>query len=214
MTKVKTCYIVGAGDCETIDIKRTKEDMVIAADNGLKYCEDTNIEPDIIVGDFDSLGYVPQGENVICLPVEKDDTDMFFAVKKGFENGYDRFVIYGGTGGDRPEHTYANISLLAYISKNGGNGFLVAEDYVITAITDSKVSFNEQCSGNVSVFSFSDYSYGVCEKGLKYSLDNKTLVNSMVLGISNSFMGKESYVSVEKGTLIIYFSGTTDDASV
>ena len=75
------------------------------------------------VGDFDSLGQVPEGENIVRHPVMKDDTDMMLAVKLGLERGYTRFHIYGGMGG-RTDHTIANIQTLAYIAGRGASAFL------------------------------------------------------------------------------------------
>lgn len=208
------CYIVGAGDCEKISIDKKENDFIIAADGGLRYCERDNITPDLILGDFDSLGFIPEQEKTYVLPVEKDDTDTSFAVKYAMEKGYEKFVIFGGTGGKRADHTYANIALLAYISKNGGMGFLDCGDYTITSITNSKISFPEYLKGDVSVFSFDTISHGVTETGLYYNFDNTDVENSIVTGVSNSFTGQKSSVSVKEGTLIIYFSGKFSDVTI
>lgn len=74
-------------------------DYVIAADAGYEYCRKNNIIPDLVLGDFDSLGVAPKHPNVMQLPVEKDDTDTVFAIKTGLEKGYRHFYIYGGLGG-------------------------------------------------------------------------------------------------------------------
>ena len=211
---MSVCYIIAAGDCEKICINKNENDLIIAADGGLKYCERDGIKPDIILGDFDSLGFVPESENVLVLPVEKDDTDTSFAVKYAMDRGYDSFVIFGGTGGKRADHTYANITLLAYISKNGCTGFLDCGDYTITSITDSGISFPDYMKGDISVFSFDNLSKGVSETGLYYNFENTDVENCIVTGVSNSFTGKESSVSVEKGTLIIYFSGKFSDCTL
>ena len=50
------CYVVGAGECESIGIEKKDDDFVIAADGGLKYLQSANIVPDVIIGDFDSFG--------------------------------------------------------------------------------------------------------------------------------------------------------------
>lgn len=208
------CYIISAGDCNSLTIEKESNDIVIAADSGLEYCKSYGIIPDIIIGDFDSLGFIPDGENVMTLPVEKDDTDTSFAVKYAMGKGYEKFVIFGGTGGKRPDHTFANISLLAYISKNGGTGFLDSGDYTITAVTDSKISFPDYMNGDISVFSFDEKAQGVTESGLKYCLLNDVLYNSMPMGVSNSFSGQDSFVEVKNGTLIIYFSGKFFDCTI
>ncbi len=208
------CYIISAGDCDCVKIKKTEADIVIAADSGLSYCQRDNIVPDIIIGDFDSLGFIPETDSKIILPVEKDDTDTSYAVKFAMEKGFSEFVIFGATGGKRPDHTFANIALLSYISKNGGKGFISDGDYIITSITDSGIRFPAGMKGDISVFSFDEKSTGVTEKGLKYTLDNAVVENCNPIGVSNSFIGQESYVEVANGTLIIYFSGNFSDLSI
>ena len=211
---MSVCYIIASGDCGRTNIDKKETDLIIAADKGLEYCQRDGIVPDIVVGDFDSLGYHPEKVNVITLPVEKDDTDTSFAVKYAMDKGYNRFVIFGGTGGKRADHTFANISLLSFISKNGGVGFLVADDYTITAITDSTIKFSSGLKGDISVFSFDTVSYGVTETGLYYNYNNADVKNCIVTGVSNSFTGQESTVSVKDGTLIIYFSGKFSDCTI
>lgn len=211
---MSVCYIISAGDCNSIAIDKKENDIVIAADAGLRHCERFNVVPDVIVGDFDSLGFIPEAENVLALPVEKDDTDTSFAVKYAMKKGCEQFVIFGGTGGKRADHTFANIALLSYISKNGGVGFLDCGEYSITAITDSVMHFPEYMKGDISVFSFDTVSHGVTEKGLYYNFDDADVQNSIVTGVSNSFTGKKSSVKVEKGTLIIYFSGKYTDVTI
>ncbi|MBQ9544479.1 MAG: thiamine diphosphokinase, partial [Clostridia bacterium] len=70
------CYIVSAGDASPDCLPEKKEgDLLVAADAGYKALRDAGIEPDLFVGDGDSLGYIPGLENVTVLPAEKDDTD-------------------------------------------------------------------------------------------------------------------------------------------
>ena len=76
-------------------------DFLIAADKGYEALEAYGAPPDLVVGDFDSLGRRPNHPNVIQLPVMKDDTDMVYALREGLERGYRRFVLLGGVGGHR-----------------------------------------------------------------------------------------------------------------
>lgn len=208
------CYIISAGDCSKIEIDKKEKDLIIAADKGFEYCQRDGIVPDVVIGDFDSLGYYPEKDNVISLPVEKDDTDTSFAVKYAMDKGYEKIVIFGGTGGKRPDHTFANIALLSFISKNGGIGFLVSDNCTITAITDNTIKFSDDCKGDISVFSFDTVSHGVTETGLYYNYNNADVRNCIVTGVSNSFTGQESTVNVKNGTLIIYFSGKFSDCTI
>ena len=90
--KAGTCIIIGAGDLTVGSLPYNPDtDYVIAADGGLMYCGVLELEPDLILGDFDSLDgeyteavasiWEQLPEKVVTLPVEKDDTDMLAAVK-------------------------------------------------------------------------------------------------------------------------------------
>ena len=193
------CYIVGAGDTECIYINR-EGSFVIAADGGFEKLGD--IIADIVVGDFDSLGFIPKQIETVVLPVEKDDTDTAYAVSLGIEKGFKTFVIYGGMGG-RPDHTLANISLIADLSARGNRGYLIGEGFVTTAVTNGEIKLPVNAGGTVSVFAFSDKCEGVNIEGLKYTLDDYTLKSNRALGVSNAFIGEEALVSVKNGTLIV-----------
>lgn len=95
------CYIVGACPPGEIRFAPGRPAFVIAADKGLVHLEAQGIRPDLIVGDFDSLGQVPAGDNILRHPVEKDDTDTMLAVKTALDRGMGTIVFYGCLG-DRP----------------------------------------------------------------------------------------------------------------
>ena len=76
-----TCYIIGAGEVGILDFVPDKEDMVIACDGGYRHGKKWGIRMDLVVGDFDSLGYLPDHLHVVRLKPEKDDTDTGYAVK-------------------------------------------------------------------------------------------------------------------------------------
>ena len=115
---MKRCYIVGAGDNFGTNFTKKENEYVIAADGGLKKLREMKVIPDIIVGDFDSLGFVPEGDNVIKHKVEKNDTDMMLSVKLAIEKGCNNIELYGGTGG-RIDHTIANFQAMLYASHRG-----------------------------------------------------------------------------------------------
>lgn len=205
------CIIIGAGDLTIGNINMTEEDYIIAVDGGLSYCGVLEVEPDMIIGDFDSITeqekeavlalkqQIP--ERIMELPVEKDDTDMLVAIKHGLELGYDIFHIYAGTGG-RLDHTIANIQCLLYLKNHGATGYLIEGSGMILVVKNEAVSFKEGMEGYLSIFPLGQNAKGVTLKGLKYPLQDATLKNDYPLGISNEFTGEMSTVSVEDGELV------------
>lgn len=198
------CYIVGAMSL-TPDLRPypTPGDYVIAADRGFDSLMAYGVNPDLAVGDFDSLGHTPNHPNVIRLPAEKDDTDMVYALRKGLELGYRRFILLGGVGG-RLEHTLGNLQLLDWLALHGAQGFLAGEKTAATCIRDGgMIAFPASMTGYLSAFCNSGRAEGVNLEGLKYPLTDYTLTGDFPLGVSNQFLGEEARVSVKKGSLIL-----------
>jgi thiamine pyrophosphokinase len=205
INKEPICYIIGSAEMGDEAFTPGPGDFVIAADGGYANLQKLLIKPDTLVGDFDSLGTVPEGERIIRLPQEKNDTDTLYAVRLGLEKGYKTFHIYGGTGG-RLDHTIANIQTLAFIAEQGGIGYLIGGGYTITVIKNSKLSFDADKKGIISVFCIGDKAEGVYLTGLKYPLINYTMIKSIPIGVSNEFMGTASTVEVRNGMLAVMWS--------
>lgn len=210
------CIIVAAGDLTVSGVKAAEEDFVIAVDGGIGYCGVLEIEPDVILGDFDSLSddertavealksEIP--DRIITLPEKKDETDTLAAIRLGLERGYRDFRIYAGCGGDRPEHTIANIQSLLYIKNNGGNGYLCEGTGMIFVIKDEQIEFRENMQGRMSLFSLGEKAEGVTIKGMKYNIDEYTLTNDFPIGVSNEFVGNRASVTVAKGEVLCMIS--------
>ena len=200
------CYVIGAGDIYTkTRIKAGENDYIICADGGYAHRTLLGREPDLVVGDFDSYGIIPETQNKIVAPREKDETDMMLAINEGLDRGYREFVIFGALGGNRFEHSVANIQLLAYICEKGGKATLIHNGNLFTAIRNGKISFSAENKGYISVFSLCDESKGVRIENLKYEVNDYTLKANLPIGISNEFMGKEAAISVEDGTLLVIY---------
>lgn len=209
------CIVVCAGDLTLGEAAVSEEDLVIAVDGGLSYCGLLQLEPDIILGDFDSVSEqeaeavraleqeIP--ERILRLPSEKDDTDTLAALKLGLERGYTEFRLYGATGG-RFDHTLANIQCLLYLKRHGATGYLVDGSGMMLIVQNESVSFRETVEGTLSLFSMERATKGVTLEGLKYPLQKATITNDYPIGISNEFIGEKATITVEDGTLVCMIS--------
>ena len=200
------CLIFCAGGFDGLWEEIRPGDYLLAADGGLTHLEKLNLTPHGIIGDFDSLGYVPEGSQVF--PVEKDDTDAMLAVKKGLELGYREFVLYGSLDGPRLDHTVANFQTLQYLADRGATGYLVGKTQIVTVVKDGSIRFPATEKGTISVFCMGADATGVTIKGLYYSLENGTLTAGFPLGVSNHFIGQWAEISVEKGSLLVIYERT------
>ena len=198
---MKKCILFCAGDCSTLLQPPDTADLVIAADGGLVHTRHLGITPHIILGDFDSLGYIPDSAEVH--PVEKDDTDSMLAIKKGLRLGCSRFDIYGGLDGDRVDHTVANFQALVYLTHHGARGYLIGLRQIATVITNGTLTLPAHFSGHFSVFCMGADARGVTIRGCQYELDDAALSAGFPLGISNRFLQREVTVSVREGSLLL-----------
>ena len=177
------------------------EDFVIAADGGLNHARSAGVTPREILGDFDSLGHVPEGANVF--PVEKDDTDAMLAVRRGLALGCGEFLLYGSLDGPRLDHTVANFQTLQFLADRGARGYLIGREYLVTVLKNGALAFPAGCSGTVSVFAMESQARGVSLRGLYYPLEDGTLTCGFPLGVSNHFTGAPARICVEEGSLLI-----------
>ncbi|MEG1559361.1 MAG: thiamine diphosphokinase [Clostridia bacterium] len=197
-----SCYIIGGGLFEGIEIKKREGDLIIAADKGYDFAKGCGIEPDIILGDFDSISKKPEGSNVLIYPEEKDDTDTMIAIKYALAHGYKNLVLFCCMG-NRLDHTLANIQSIAYASRMGANVVMHGRDTDCYAVTNGILTFDFPVHGIVSVFCIGKNAVGVNLVGLKYPLNDATLIGDFPIGTSNEFLGEPASIFVRNGTLLV-----------
>lgn len=210
-TQTGKCIIVAAGDLTVSKIEVSRGDLLIAVDGGLDYCGLLGLEPDLVLGDFDSAGETQLAqvalweehspERVIRLKPEKDDTDTLAAIRVALERGYTSFLLYGATGG-RLEHTIANIQCLLFLKRHGAVGYLMDGLGMCFVMEDEEVRFRASMEGYLSLFSLGGKALGVNIRGMKYELEDAEITNDFPIGISNEFIGQEAVVSVRQGQLL------------
>lgn len=205
---MKTCALVGSSQFNAAHFQELDAagvfDYVIAVDGGFASLEAIGRKPDMALGDFDSLGYVPKGLRVAQFSSHKDKSDMELALDRARSMHYDEVYVYGGLG-RRLDHTLANLQLFALFSEKGLFVTAVDEDTSVVFITGPD-TFDMPAveAGTVSVFSMNDRAEGVFERGLAYELDDAVLTNRTSLGLSNELIGEAVMIGVEKGTIAIF----------
>ena len=199
------CYIVAAGEMYGEIPSLQPDDLLIAADAGYVHLQKLNIEPHILLGDFDSMK-APENREIIVHPVMKDDTDTMLAIKLGFEKGYSEFVIYGALGGERTDHTVANIQTLAFIAEKGGRGTLIGNGEYFTVIKNSEIEIKKGKNPIFSVFAYGGEAEGISIKGALYNVEGFSMSPFFPRGVSNEIEEEKALVKVEKGSLLVVYN--------
>lgn len=182
-----------------------KDDFIICADAGAKYLEGLRVTPDVIIGDLDSAGSLPQGVEVLKFKAEKDETDTLLAAMYALERGFSDILLLGGLKG-RLDHTVANLCTLQYIARRGGRARFVDADNEAYYLENGEMAFEKREGYYISVFPFGGEARGVNERGFKYGLSDATLKTDYPNGVSNEFLEDKGIISVKDGALLIILS--------
>lgn len=193
---------------------KTENTCLIAADRGVEFFMGTDLEPDVAVGDFDSLSaegakYMEtlKHTEIRRLKPEKDDSDTQSAANYAIEQGTERIMILGATG-NRIDHLMANFGLLM-LGKTKQVQIVLVDAYNYMSLIESGMILKkeEQFGKYVSFFPIEGEVTGLTLKGFKYPLNSYTLkVENSGLTVSNEISDPESEVTFETGKLLMIMS--------
>ncbi len=174
--------------------------VVIAADGGYQDCVRRGITPHRVVGDFDSLGYVPCGATQV--PVQKDFTDGEMAVNLALKLGATEIDIYGG-GGKREDHFYGNLQLLYAAHKMGVFARMITNESTIFTC-DKGFSLSLPVGTTLSVAPFSGDLHIHSSTGFAYAADGLTIPLGSTRGISNLTQEKDVAMTFLQGVAVVF----------
>ena len=185
--------------------QKVTEEKVIYVDAAYKFSESLPNKNVLgVVGDFDSLGYIPKNNEIVLLNEEKDFTDGERAVLFAKECGETEIVIYGAYGG-RLEHILGNIALLKVAQKLGLKSKIKLENGFMELLGTGKYRFSMKRNGKASFIPYGGNCSFLKSEGLYYKLDGLTLMPDNTRGISNVATSEEISFEILNGeTLFIY----------
>ena len=184
---------------------RISEKKVIYADGAYKFADFFKDKTVIgVVGDFDSLKYIPDKERVVLLNEEKNFTDGERAVLYAKECGESEVVIYGAFGG-KTEHILGNIALLKIAKNLGLKAKLKSETRFTELLGVGEYGFSVKEKSKVSLVPYGgNCSFGK-SKGLYYPLDGLTITPADTRGISNVAEDSTITVNIVAGETLIFY---------
>jgi len=197
--------IAGAPGADVAFLAQTvqPEDYVICADRGYAAARAAGLQPDLIVGDFDSYaGALPDGCEVVRLCPEKDDTDTMHCVNIALERGFRSFLLLSALGG-RLDHSLANLCIAEYLAERGAECMILSRDEEIRLLTEG-VHPLDGCRGlTFSVFPFGCPSVTLSYEGAYYPLTRGVLRHSNPMGVSNVFTADRALITVHSGKALL-----------
>ena len=185
-------------------------ELVVAVDGGAAWLTSIGRQPDLLVGDLDSVdaelvrrleaASVPVERH----PTEKDSSDLELAVASAIGRGADEIVILGAIGGDRLDHEIANVLLLAELSfattrlraARGGTSLRVLRG-------EGELAIQAPPGSLVTLLSLGEVADGVTTSGLRYPLRDEPLHLGSSRGLSNEVAAQPASVRLRGGTLLV-----------
>ena len=199
------CVIVGGADINNYEYIRStlrQNDYVIFCDSGLKHLEALQVQPGLIVGDFDSHDNPHLTVETIVLPCEKDDTDTVYAVKEAVKRGFDDFLLIGVVGA-RLDHTLGNVSILLYLDSLEKRGCIIDDYSEMEIVSEKPVSVTNDYSF-FSLLNITGCAKGITITGAKYPLTDAEISCEYQYGVSNEVLpGETAVISVKCGKLLL-----------
>jgi thiamine pyrophosphokinase len=191
-------------------------DLVIAADGGYSSAIRLGLNPDLLIGDLDSLDPEAQrraaaaGVTIHRVDPAKDASDTELAVLEARRLGAGRITILGALGGPRLDHALANIWLLAHPS-------LASVDVaLVDALTRMSVVAGPRRDGRpetrrldgppgatITLLPLGGDVAGITTTGLRYPLRDEPLRVGPARGLSNVRVASVASVTVGAGRLLV-----------
>lgn len=190
--------------------------VIISVDGGLGYCKVCGVQPDYLVGDFDTIAedilqeYAANPQiQVRRYQPQKDLTDTDAAVELAIEliqNGKDSenmIYLLGGIG-SRMDHTMANIGCLKKTMQAEIPMKIIDTHNCIYGFGHSFSLYREQLiyKDYLSLLALETVE-GLTIQGMKYETDRITLPVFEGRGVSNQLEQEEAEVKFTSGVLLV-----------
>jgi thiamine pyrophosphokinase len=204
--------IFANGEIKNPEVARAaiqKDDVLIAADGGVRNCLALGLIPDLVIGDMDSIS--PEQKSIlengstrfITYPREKDQTDLELALIHAAEQNSVEILLLGLLGG-RLDQTLANLHLLSrkqwdqirLVVVEGSDTAYILHDRGLLVI-------HGEAGDIVSLLPLSPQVTDVSTQNLRWPLHQATLHFGSTLSISNQMTDSKAEIRIQKGTLLI-----------
>lgn len=184
------------------------DDYLICADGGVAHCLAIGRQPDLVVGDMDSITretlaqLESAGAELERYPRSKNQTDLELALERALRDGADDVLILGALGG-RLDQTLANLLILA--QRDWPVPVLIAEgNQVAEALHGGEtVELIGEQGSVVSLIPLSHEVAGISYTGLEYSLTDAALSLGSTRAVSNLVKESPASISIETGVALI-----------
>lgn len=182
--------------------------FIVVADGGIKNLIGTDIIPDEVLGDFDSID--EEGKSFIeknnikieKYPSRKDFTDTELCLEVLLKKGADDIIILGATG-TRLDHMFSSMFLLERLKKENVAGKFIDDYNEVSFISNETVKVKKNKYKYLSIVPVSKE---VCLtlKGTEYEVENLKFNRFTTIAVSNEVKDEVAKIEIDgEGFLIL-----------
>jgi thiamine pyrophosphokinase len=209
-TATVALVVLGGDPVDAVQIGELPRNCtVIAADAGVENVRRLNLEPDVVVGDMDSIDDAEiarleaRGTLIDRHPTDKDLSDGELALRYAVAQGVHRVILVGG-GGGRLDHQLATIATMFLdVLDDVSVEARLAGARVHAVRTNECIDVAASPGDIVGLVPFGGDAHGVSTEGLQWGLNNETLHVTASRGISNRALGRSFRVAVRDGRVVV-----------
>lgn len=189
-------------------LENIKDKYIVVADGGIKNLVGTDIIPDEVLGDFDSID--EEGKSFIeknnikieKYPSRKDFTDTELCLEVLLKKGADDIIILGATG-TRLDHMFSSMFLLERLKKESVAGKFIDDYNEVSFISNETVEVKKNKYKYLSIVPVSKE---VCLtlKGTEYEVENLKFNRFTTIAVSNEVKDEVAKIEIDgEGFLIL-----------
>lgn len=189
-------------------LENIEDRYIVVADGGIKNLIGTDIVPDEVLGDFDSID--EEGRSFIeknnikieKYPSRKDFTDTELCLEVLLKKGADDIIILGATG-TRLDHMFSSMFLLERLKKENVAGKFIDDYNEVSFISNETVEVKKNKYKYLSIVPVSKE---VCLtlKGTEYEVENLKFNRFTTIAVSNEVKDDVAKIEIDgEGFLIL-----------
>lgn len=183
------------------------DDYIICADGGTRHAFALDRQPNLVVGDMDSISkerwreLQKNGVTFELWPRDKNETDLELAIQRAVELEPGAILIIGALGG-RLDQTIANIAVLSD-TRHKALDIRLDDGVEEIFFCWDQAEVHGRSGDIVSLIPWGEPVQGIQTHGLKWPLNRETLYPEKTRGISNEMMEENARIQISSGILLM-----------
>ena len=190
---------------ELLQWRSEEAELTVAVDGGWLVHRSAELEPDVILGDFDSCGELSEIEKIFPRSAlhhlsDQNHTDFEKALDWIKQMGQPKKLVILGGLGKRMDHTLSNLIIAGRVDSKIEVIFDDVHEYVSRITPETPLNVRGRSGANLSILPLGECE-GVQSSGLEWELENLSFSWDRMISQSNRCATDEVKVSCQSGVL-------------